>query len=161
VHLAILRELTRIRGGNAVTVKGGVNLRLFFGSPRYSEDMDLDGAAQASDTIRDALKGLIEGTSFSRGLRPFGIRELDPGEGPNKVTDTTFRYKFGVIVGGGIRYPTKVEVSFRDRQGSDKTALATPDPEILKTYGMDPFEIRHYERHAAVRQKLGALGGRR
>lgn len=161
VHLGILRELTRIRTGNAVTVKGGVNLRLFFGSPRYSEDMDLDGTARASDTIRDALKGVVEDTAFSRGLRPFGIRGLDPGEGPNKDTDTTFRYKFGVIVSGGIRYPTKVEVSFRDRQGTDGTALASPDPEILKTYGMASFAIPHYEREAAVRQKLGALGGRR
>ncbi|MDH4045890.1 MAG: nucleotidyl transferase AbiEii/AbiGii toxin family protein [Gemmatimonadota bacterium] len=161
VHLAILRELMRIRGGDAVTVKGGVNLRLFFGSPRYSEDMDLDGTAQASDTIRDALKGLVEDASFARGLRPFGIRELDPGEGPNKDTDTTFRHKFGVVVSGGIRYPTKVEVSFRGRHGTDRTAFESPAPEMLQPYGMDRFEIRHYVREAAVRQKLGALAGRR
>jgi hypothetical protein len=123
--------------------------------------MDLDGTPPASDAIRDALKGLVEGGSFSRSLRAFGIRELDPGEGPNKDTDTTFRYKFGVIVGGGIRYPTKVEVSFRQQPDSDKVALGPPDPEILKTYGMHAFKIRHYERRAAVRQKLGALGGRR
>lgn len=161
VHLGILRELARIRSGTAVTVKGGVNLRLFFGSPRYSEDMDLDGTAPASHTIRDALKGLVEGASFGRGLRPFGIRGLDPGEGPNKDTGTTFRYKFGVVVTGGIRYPTKVEVSFRNPQSTDRIALASPAPEILKAYGMDPFTIPHYERDAAVRQKLGALGGRR
>ena len=161
VHLAILRELTRTRRGDAVTVKGGVNLRLFFGSPRYSEDMDLDGTAHARATIRDALKGLVEDIGFARALRPFGIRELDPGDGPNKDTATTFRYKFGVIVTGGIRHPTKVEVSFRDRHGADGVALESPDQGILHTYGMDPFEIRHYVREAAVRQKLGALGGRR
>lgn len=161
VHLAILRELTRIRRGDAVTVKGGVNLRLFFGSPRYSEDMDLDGTAQASQAIRDALKGLVEGAGFARGLRGFGIRELDPGEGPNKDTETTFRYKFGVVVTGGIRYPTRVEVSFRGRPGTDRTALESPDAEILQTYGMDAFEISHYVREAAVRQKLGALADRR
>jgi predicted nucleotidyltransferase component of viral defense system len=160
VHLAILRELTRIRRGDAVTVKGGVNLRLFFGSPRYSEDMDLDGTVQASATIRDTLKDLVEGGDFARGLKP-GIRELDPGQGPNKDTDTTFRYKFGVVVTGGIRYPTKVEVSFRDRPGTDRAALESPDPEILQSYDMDPFEVRHYVREAAVRQKLSALGGRR
>ncbi len=123
--------------------------------------MDLDGTVEASATIRDALKGLVGGTGFARGLRPFGVRDLDPGEGPNKDTDTTFRYKFGVIVTGGIRYPTKVEVSFRDRPETDKTAIESPDPEILQAYGVDGFEIRHYVREAAVRQKLGALGGRR
>jgi hypothetical protein len=161
VHLAMLRELTHLRRGNAVTVKGGVNLRLFFGGPRYSEDMDLDGTVQASATIRDALKGLVEGVGFARTLKPFGIRELDPGGGPNKDTETTFRYKFGVVVTGGIRYPTKVEVSFRGRHEADGTALDAPDPEILSTYRLDPFAIRHYVREAAVRQKLGALGGRR
>jgi hypothetical protein len=161
VHLGILQRLMRIRRGDAVTVKGGVNLRLFFGSPRYSEDMDLDGTAQASDAIRDALKGLVEGAEFARGLRPFGIRELDPGEGPNKDTDTTFRYKFGIVVPGAIRYPTKVEVSFRGRHRADRTALESPAREILHPYGVDPFEIRHYVREAAVRQKLGALAGRR
>jgi len=161
VHLAILRDLTRIRRGAAVTVKGGVNLRLFFGSPRYSEDMDLDGTAQASEAIRDGLKGLVEGASFARGLRSLGIRELDPGEGPNKDTDTTFRYKFGIVVPGGIRYPTKVEVSFRGRHRADRTGLESPAREILHPYGMDAFEIRHYAREAAVRQKLGALAGRR
>lgn len=123
--------------------------------------MDLDGTVQASATIRDTLKGLVEGGNFARGLRPIGIRELDPGEGPNKDTDTTFRYKFGIIVTGGIRYPTKIEVSFRDRSGTERTALESPDSAILHTYGLDAFELRHYVRETAVRQKLGALGGRR
>lgn len=39
--------------------------------------------------------------------------------------------------------------------------LESPDQQILQTYGMEVFDIRHYVREAAVRQKLGALGGRR
>lgn len=161
VHLAILRELTRIRGGDAVTLKGGVSLRLFFGSPRYSEDMDLDGAGKASAAIRDALKRLVEDAGIARALRPLGIRELDPGAGPNKDTETTFRYKFGIVVAGGIRYPTKIEVSFRGRHASDRTVSESPGPDILRPYRMEPFGIQHYVREAAVRQKLGALAGRR
>ncbi len=161
VHLLILRELAGIRKASGITLKGGANLRLFFGSVRYSEDMDLDGTAQASDAIRSSLNGMFENREFTRRLQAFGIRELDPGEGPNKDTDTTFRYKFGVIVAGGIRYPTKVEVSFRGRHVADSAVLATPEPEILRTYGMEGLEVRHYVREAAVRQKLDALGGRR
>jgi len=161
VHLLILRELAGIRRGTGITVKGGVNLRLFFGSVRYSEDMDLDGTDQASEAIRRWLKDMFENTDFARRLRGFGIRELDPGEGPNKDTETTYRYKFGVIVAGGIRYPTKVEVSFRDRHAADKTALETPTSDILRTYAIDAFEARHYVKEAAIRQKVDALGGRR
>ena len=43
VHLLILQEVANVHGGDAVVLKGGMNLRLFFGSVRYSEDMDLDG----------------------------------------------------------------------------------------------------------------------
>ncbi|HWP02258.1 MAG TPA: nucleotidyl transferase AbiEii/AbiGii toxin family protein [Gemmatimonadaceae bacterium] len=161
VHLLILRELTGIRRGTGITVKGGVNLRLFFGSARYSEDMDLDGTEQASAAIRRWLKDMFENTAFMRRLRGFGIRELDPGEGPNKDTETTFRYKFGVMVAGGIRYSTKVEVSFRDRHAGDKAEVETPPADILQTYGISVFEVRHYVREAAIRQKVDALGGRR
>jgi len=159
-HLLILKDLAGLREG-AVTAKGGVNLRLFFGSVRYSEDMDLDGTAGDSAAIRRCLKGLFEDREFTRRLQRFGIRGLDPGEGPNKDTETTFRYKFGVIVGGGVRYPTKVEVSFRKRHAADRAVLEAPDPGILKTYGLDALEVRHYAREAAVRQKIDALGGRR
>ena len=122
VHLLILRALVGLRGGGGVTAKGGVNLRLFFGSVRYSQDMDLDGTAETSAAIRHCLKGTFEDREFTRRLQRLGIRGLDPGEGPNKDTETTFRYKFGVIVGGGVRYPTKVEVSFRARHAA--TALS-------------------------------------
>jgi hypothetical protein len=144
-----------------VTAKGGVNLRLFFGSVRYSEDMDLDGTAEASTAIRNSLKGLFEDREFNRRLKGFGIRGLDPGEGPNKDTATTFRYKFGVIVGGGVRYPTKVEVSFRKPHAADRAGLDAPDAGILDSYGLEALEVRHYLREAAVRQKIEALGGRR
>jgi predicted nucleotidyltransferase component of viral defense system len=161
VHLLILRELVGVRRGTGVAAKGGVNLRLFFGSVRYSEDMDLDGTMEASAAIRNRLKGLFDDREFTRRLQRFRIRGLDPGEGPNKDTQTTFRYKFGVMAGGGVRYPTKVEVSFRKRHEADQAVLETPSSGILDGYGVDAFEVRHYVREAAVRQKIEALGGRR
>lgn len=123
--------------------------------------MDLDGTAETSAAIRNCLKGIFEDSEFTRRLQRFGIRGLDPGEGPNKDTATTFRYKFGVIVGGGVRYPTKVEVSFRKRHAADHAVVEPPDAPILETYGLDALEVRHYVREAAVRQKIEALGGRR
>ena len=161
VHLLVLRELVAVRRGSGVTAKGGVNLRLFFGSVRYSEDMDLDGTVEASAAIRNCLKGLFDDREFTRRLQRFGIRGLDPGEGPNKDTETTFRYKFGVIAGGGVRYPTKVEVSFRKRHAADRAIREAPAPRILETYGLEALQVRHYVREAAVRQKIEALGGRR
>lgn len=161
VHLLILQRLVGLRDGGGVTVKGGVNLRLFFGSVRYSEDMDLDGTREASAAIRSCLKGMFEDREFTEHLQRHGFRGLDPGEGPNKDTETTFRYKFGVIVGGSVRYPTKVEVSFRARHPADRIVVEPPEAGILKSFGLAALKLRHYVREAAVRQKIVALAGRR
>ncbi|MEX2582138.1 MAG: nucleotidyl transferase AbiEii/AbiGii toxin family protein [Gemmatimonadota bacterium] len=159
VHLLILQELSGVRGGDVVTVKGGVNLRLFFQSVRYSEDIDLDGIPDASSAIRGCIKGIFRDRALLLRLRRMGIRGLDPGEGPNKDTETTFRYKFGVLV-GGVRHPTKVEVSYRDPYPGDRAVLEATDARLVSRYGMEPIPARRYVREAAIRQKIDALGGR-
>lgn len=161
VHLLILQELGSLRRGGGVILKGGVNLRLFFGSPRYSEDMDLDGSTDGSGDIRARIARLFDDRGFTRRLQAFGIRGLDPGEGPNKDTETTYRYKFGIVGAGGIRYPTKVEVSFRAHHAADAVVTESPTKAALESYGLHPFEVRHYAHEAAVRQKIQALAGRR
>lgn len=160
VHLLILEELGKVRDGKAVALKGGVNLRLFFESLRYSEDVDLDGVPEASRAIRSTIEGIFRDRALSSRLRRLGIRELDPGGGPNKNTNTTFRYKFGVVLPGDIRHPTKVEVSFRHRHPVDRT-ITQPVPErFAEAYDLVPFPVCRYVREAAVRQKIDALGGR-
>jgi hypothetical protein len=161
VHLLILQELAEARPRGGVIVKGGVNLRLFFESPRYSEDMDLDGHPDGSAEIRRCIARLFENRDFTRRLQSYAIRELDPGQGPNKDTDTTFRYKFGVVGGGGVRYPTKVEVSFRDHHTGDQVVTEMPPQAVLAPYRLPAFEVQHYALDAAVRQKIQALAGRR
>lgn len=161
IHLLILQELADVRRGGGVIVKGGVNLRLFFDSPRYSEDMDLDGNADGSAEIRNCIQRLFDDRAFTRRLQEVGIRGLDPGQGPNKDTETTFRYKFGVIGGGGVRYPTKIEVSFREHHGADEVLAEPPPQTIVDAYGIQSFEVRRYALDAAVRQKIEALAGRR
>ena len=161
VHLLILQELANVHGGDAVVLKGGMNLRLFFGSVRYSEDMDLDGDPESLDAIRSCIKGVFRDGAFIRKLQGIGIRGLDPGEGPNKDTETTFRYKFGVITKGDVRYPTKVEVSFRDRYAGDRSVVGVPGGRFFQDYGIEPGPVRSYARDAAVRQKIDALAGRR
>jgi Nucleotidyl transferase AbiEii toxin, Type IV TA system len=161
VHLLILQELAKVHGGDAVVLKGGVNLRLFFGSVRYSEDMDLDGDPEAPGAVRSCIHGIFEDGPFIRRLKAIEILGLDPGEGPNKDTEMTFRFKFGVVMRGGVRHPKKVEVSFRDRYPGDQSVVGVPDSRFFAAYGIEPMSVRSYRREAAVRQKIDALGGRR
>lgn len=162
VHVLLLRELVQIRDGRAVILKGGVNLRLFYGSPRYSEDMDLDGEPETRLAIRSRIRQIFDDREFLNSLRRLGLRGLDPKEGPNKDTEVTFRYKFHVLAPGEQSYGTKIEVSFRERDDADSYQLTRPDPGRLKRYlpGDPGFSVQRYDRASALRQKIEALAGR-
>ena len=162
VHVFLLKRLEGLSEPGKIVVKGGVNLRLFFGSVRYSEDIDLDGDPSASVAIKDVICSMFEDRATIQELRKLGIRGLDPGEGPNKDTETTYRHKFGVLTGGGVRYPTKVEVSFRPRYDGDEILTSEPSPDVVRPYLGEDFSLvlSHYGRGAAVRQKVLALAGR-
>ncbi|MEX0902291.1 MAG: nucleotidyl transferase AbiEii/AbiGii toxin family protein [Pseudohongiellaceae bacterium] len=49
-HFCFLDRLLRQSDSDLYVLKGGVNLRFFFNSPRYSEDMDLDATGGSIDT---------------------------------------------------------------------------------------------------------------
>lgn len=162
VHVLLLRRLQEVQDARAVILKGGVNLRLFHGSPRYSEDIDLDGVLGARLAIRSSIRGIFDDRDFARSLARLGLRGVDPGEGPNKDTETTFRYKFHVLGPGNQSYGTKVEVSFRERNETDPFDIATPPSDRVGRYFPEGDELRvqRYGRPAAVRQKIEALAGR-
>lgn len=162
VHVLLLRELQDVKDGRAVILKGGVNLRLFHGSPRYSEDMDLDGEPDARLAIRSTIRRIFKDRDFARCLGRLGLRGVDPKEGPNKDTETTFRYKFHVLAPGNQSYGTKVEVSYRNRNEADRFDLAEPDPDRIGRYlpAGKALAVQRYGRKSAVRQKIEALAGR-
>lgn len=162
VHVLLLRELQQVKDGRAVILKGGVNLRLFHESPRYSEDMDLDGDSDARLGIRSTIRGIFDDRQFARALSRLGLRGVDPKEGPNKDTETTFRYKFHVLAPGSQSYGTKVEVSFRERNEADSFEIAEPDRNRVARYLStdEKLLVQRYGRRAAIRQKIEALAGR-
>lgn len=162
VHVLLLRRLQQVQDARAVILKGGVNLRLFHGSPRYSEDIDLDGVPGARLAIRSTIRGIFGDRDFARSLARLGLRGVDPGEGPNKDTETTFRYKFHVLASGDQSYGTKIEISFRERNETDPFEIATPPSNRVGRYlpEGDKIRVQRYGRPAAVRQKIEALAGR-
>jgi hypothetical protein len=52
-HLLFLRQLASGEDRSLIALKGGCNLRFFFGSIRYSEDMDLDVWTMARETLKN------------------------------------------------------------------------------------------------------------
>lgn len=54
-HLIFLGQLLRVSDPTLYVLKGGTNLRFFFHSPRYSEDMDIDVLGGSNNSCHSNL----------------------------------------------------------------------------------------------------------
>lgn len=160
-HFTLLRRLVE-QVPNGLRLKGGVNLRLFFDSVRYSEDMDLDADLRLQPRVLEQLRRIIGAPAFRNELLQLGIDDVTTPNSPAKSTNTTLRFKVA-LVKGGVSLPTKVEVSFRGTTPSTLAVRDTPSPAVLAPYfpdGVPPFGVVHYPHQIAVWQKVNALATR-
>src|SRR3989338_7471747 len=158
-HLEFLRRLGRMIKPDNYAVKGGVNLRLFFKSFRYSEDMDLDAFGIASFQLKEAVIKILDKSAFQDNLRPFGITKIImPDMGKAKQTETTQRFKIHIISSSGEDLFTKIEFSRRGFAGDG--VIEAVDDAILRAYKLAPLLVRHYDSRSAAAQKLHALAAR-
>ena len=158
-HLEFLRWLGRKVKAEHYAVKGGVNLRLFFGSFRYSEDIDLDVRAVPVERLKDIVMEILKARSFADNLKGFNIAQIiAPDITKAKQIQTTQRFKVHLITSSGEDLFTKVEFSRRGMKGE---AVVHPVPDIiLRQYKLAPILVPHYGISSAVSQKIGALAAR-
>jgi predicted nucleotidyltransferase component of viral defense system len=138
-------------------VKGGVNLRLWYGSPRWSEDLDLDAISGEPYQLREAVDRLVTASTFTTLLKAQGLtlaRATKP-----KQTDTTQRWKFEIQPDGGTT-PLHTKVEFSRRGVADEFVLEPARAAVVRLYGVPAPTAHHYTAPAAMRQKIGALAGR-
>lgn len=153
-HLWFLRFLTETLAERSYALKGGVCLRLFYRSPRLSEDIDLDVAALPVATLKTKMRKILTHRALRERLKVYGVNDLTVTE--PKQTETTQRWKIRLILPGGNALPTKIECSRRKKE-LEGTESKIPTAEILNLHHMIPFVCRHYGSEAMVRQKLEAL----
>lgn len=159
-HFYFLDSLLKQTDPGLYILKGGVNLRFFFNSPRYSEDMDIDVLAGSVATLKKNGYKILNDPAFRRSLRSFDIADIEINDRSKaKQTETTQRFRFGLITPAGHRLPTKVEFS-RRKDGKHESEIARIDPEIARPYRKLPYRCPHYTGASAVVQKLRALAGR-
>jgi predicted nucleotidyltransferase component of viral defense system len=156
-HLLFLRHLGDCIDKEHYTLKGGCNLRFYFKSIRYSEDIDLDVKTVAKDTLKTQVTKLLEASTFERVL---GTRKLEIlNVTTPKQTETTQRWKISLRVHGTTTpVPTKIEFSRRGTTSDGQ--LKAIDSEIIAAYELYPILLRHYELEQAFLQKVAALAGR-
>jgi len=129
-HFCFLHRLLKISAVDLYILKGGANLRFFFGSPRYSEDMDLDVVAGSVATLRKNGYKILEDPAFQRSLRVFDIDAIVINDPVNaKHTETTQRFACSLVRGSGMRLPAKVEFS---RRADDPDEVSEDDAGVYE-----------------------------
>ncbi len=156
-HVAFLDVLSKRLELDRYVLKGGANLRYFFDSVRYSQDIDLDVEGVPAWRLNEKIESLLSSPQVALLLRN---AQLDVAERSNpERTDTTQRWKIGLSAPGHSELiRTKIEFSYRDGEG---TRRIEPIPRrIVEPYALRSPLVPHYTGDAPAEQKVLALAGR-
>jgi len=153
-HLLFLRQLESSLDKKLYALKGGCNLRFFFKSIRYSEDIDFDVSIISKETLENKVNKILKGDVFKRILQGKDIEIAQTSS--SKQTTTTQRWKVLLnIKGATLPVPTKIEFSRREMdKGVEYVAI---DADILRQYKLYPLICNHYNLNTAFLQKVNAL----
>jgi predicted nucleotidyltransferase component of viral defense system len=156
-HLAFLDVLSRRLDPARYVLKGGVNLRYFFGSLRYSEDIDLDVSGVEPWGLEDKVDGVLDSGAMKVLLRVggLGIAEFSKP----KQTKTTRRWKVALEVMGRSE-PVRTKIEFSNRNGEQRYLLEAVPSRIVAPYALRSPSVQHYTEDAPTEQKVRALAGR-
>ena len=156
-HLHFLRLLCSGPQKGSFAIKGGCNLRFFFESVRYSEDMDLDVGGFPVHALKERVTAILSGPALSMPLGSRGV-SITSVSAP-KQTDTTQRWKVGLAVEGhSTGLHTRIE--FSRRATTEEAKVEPVAATVLAEHKLMPLLAPHYPLAAAQRQKVGALVGR-
>jgi predicted nucleotidyltransferase component of viral defense system len=156
-HLLFLTQLGTRIDKKLYALKGGCNLRFFWKSIRYSQDIDFDVHSIGRETLRKNINQILNAPGFKRILR---ITKIELGHvSQPKQTDTTQRWKIHIRTDdSAVDLPTKIE--FSRRKFDEGVVFEGVDPEVIRIHDLRPILANHYGLEAAVAQKIDAAAGR-
>lgn len=156
LHLAFLQVLSANLDPARYVLRGGANLRLFYDSPRRSQDIDLDVVGEAGWSIEERVDEALRSRTFHDFLRLGQITMSSPTK--PKQTATTRRWKFSVQGPEGV-LNTKIEFSARSTVDPERS-LEVLTPTVGREVGLRAIRVQRYLPPAAIRQKIKALAER-
>lgn len=156
-HLVFLQVLQARLDQARYVVKGGANLRYFFESQRYSEDIDLDAVEIEPWRLEGKVDEVLTSPATGLLLRSRGLA-VEQVTKP-KQTGTTQRWK-PVIAVRGRRVPVHTKIEFSHRATDPRRILEAVPESIVAPYALRAPTMLHYTAEAAIEQKIGALARR-
>lgn len=156
-HVAFLDVLSRRLEPDCYVLKGGANLRYFFDSVRYSQDIDIDVEGVPAWRLNEKIEALLSSPQIALLLRNAQLNVVERSN--PKRTDTTQRWKLGLAAPGHSELiRTKIEFSYREGKGAHRIE---PIPRrIVEPYALRPPLVPHYIEDVPAEQKVLALAGR-
>lgn len=156
-HLIFLNHFGQKLDKKLYVLKGGCNLRFFFKSIRYSEDIDIDVKTIARTTLENKIDNILLGQPLNIILaaNKIGVEHISKP----KQTDTTQRWKI-ILNSAEISFSIHTKIEFSRRGLDDGIHFDPIDPLLIGTYQLQPFYANHYEGRVALEQKIKALIGR-
>jgi hypothetical protein len=156
-HVAFLDVLSTRLDPARYVLKGGANLRYFFGSARYSEDVDVDLHGRQPMNLEQKVDGILDSPAIGALLRVKGVAVAEHSK--PKQTETTRRWTVG-IEAPGLSDLIRTKIEFSGRNGDGRYLLEQIPREIVAPYALRPPSVQHYALEAAIEQKVEALAGR-
>jgi len=156
-HLMFLRLFGDNTNAALYGVKGGCNLRFFFGSHRYSEDLDIDVTTISPETLKKKVSKLLDSVMLTKLLQSHDI--LDLSMTTPKQTPTTQRWKIQLHTKHS-NLPLHTKIEFSRRNSNMTPELANIDRHLCQRYKISPMRLSHYTLKDALAQKIQALAHR-
>lgn len=156
-HVAFLGVLPTRLDRSRYVLKGGANLRYFFSSHRYSEDIDLDISGIEQWRVEEKVDGVLASRTLRAVLR---AHDLEIGEFTKpKQSDTTHRWKVPIIA-PGHHEPIRTKIEFSNRNGDARYRLDAVPSRVVEPFALRAPSVQHYIGQAPIEQKVRALENR-
>lgn len=153
-HLAFIQVLSARLDQRNYVLKGGANLRYFFNSHRYSEDIDFDALIEEVWKLEEKVDEVLDSSAVTSLLRSKGVTVERVTKA--KLTETTQRWKVLLAVSGRDgTISTKIE--FSRRNGDQRWLLEAVPDRVVAPYALRAPTLLHYTAAAAIEQKVKAL----
>jgi hypothetical protein len=156
-HVAFLDVLSGRLDPARYVLKGGANLRYFFESLRYSEDIDLDINGVEPWGLEEKVDGVLDSGAMKVLLRIGGLAIAESSK--PKQTATTRRWKVGIEVSGRSEL-VRTKIEFSNRNGEQRYRLEAIPSHIVAPYALRSPSVQHYTEDAPAEQKVRALASR-